>query len=423
MTGPDPEQARPAPAAGRAPSHHLRNMGYLGAVEALWGAGMNVVSQGTVLPVFLERLGASYRTIGALPALSALGAGLPQALTGFVTGRSRRLKGWVIGLHLAAPIPLLLLAGGLAAGWPALGMTLVLWGLFFALLGLLFPLWLDYMAAILDPGRRGRAFGLIFFVQTAAGAGGVTLAAWLLQRDGSLGVYAVLFFLAWAAMTGGSLFFLGTREIPATNAPPARLTLGAHLRGLRDLALDLPWFWRYMTARWLVRGIYPLLLHFYAVYAVKERGVTPAQAALFGTAGLVAQALAGLAAGAAGDRFGHKVPVMVGQAALMGGCLLSVLPIPGWTFALVAALAGIFLATEYTSQTNWIIDLGGSGRRQALLSLIGFLLTPASVLTPLAGGVLMDGVGYRPVIAAGGIAVGFALLAVARGVPSGRPPA
>jgi hypothetical protein len=32
-------------------------------------------------------------------------------------------------------------------------------------------------------------------------------------------------------------------------------------------------------------------------------------------------------------------------------------------------------------------------------------------------------VGYRPVIAAGGIAVGFALLAVARGVPSGRPPA
>ena len=40
----------------------------------------------------------------------------------------------------------------------------------------------SFVARILDPARRGRAFGVVFFLQTAVGAVGLSAAAALLER-------------------------------------------------------------------------------------------------------------------------------------------------------------------------------------------------------------------------------------------------
>ena len=66
---------------GGAPGH-TRNTAYLGSVEAFWGLGMNLLSMGTVLPVFLQERGASNALIAFLPAMSALGAGWPRPSPG-----------------------------------------------------------------------------------------------------------------------------------------------------------------------------------------------------------------------------------------------------------------------------------------------------------------------------------------------------
>lgn len=398
-----------------------RNTAYLASVEAFWGLGMNLVSMGTVLPVFLQQHGATNGLIAFIPALSALGMGVPQLFSGYMVGRSRRLKPWVLWLHVLAPLPLAVLSLGLALRWaPPVPMVLVGWGLFYGWIGLLFPVWLDYMGKILDPARRGRAFGLIFFTQTVAGALGVTAAAALLEGGTSLARYALLFALASVTLSGGSLLFMGTREEAAPEEPREPFTLAQHVGTLVRMGARTPWLRLYMGSRWLVRGGYPLILHFFAVYAVAKQGVSPAQAALYGTAGLAAQALAGMAAGMLGDRLGHKVPVLLGQGCLLASCALILLPLPAWIYFAVAALTGASLAAEYTSQTAWIMDLAAPGERQATLALVGFLLTPAAVLAPLAGGFLMDRVGFPAVVAGVGAALVFAMILEVAALPARR---
>lgn len=395
-----------------------KNMVFLSAVESFWGFGVNLVSMGTVLPVFLADQGASNGVIALLPALSALGMGLPQALSGFVAGRGGTLKSWVLGLHLAIPLPLAAAAALLK--WPALPpvpLVLVSWGLFYALIGVVIPLWFEYMARILDPARRGRAFGIVFFLQTALGAAGVATASAFLERDTGLGTYALLFALAWAASTAGGLFFLGTREERPSEAPRAS-GFSSHVRSLATLWRRTRWMAAFLPARWLVRGAYPLILHFYAVFAVTHRGATPAQAALYGAAGLAGQAVAGVAAGLLGDRLGHKLPVLLGQAGLVAASFLAFLPAPGWIFYAVALLAGAFLATEYTSQVNWVMDLSEFEDRPGILALVGFLMTPPAVLAPLAGGWIMDRAGYPAVSASVGAILLLAMLTEALLVPA-----
>ncbi len=399
---------------------HTRNTAYLGLVEAFWGLGMNLLSMGTVLPVFLQERGASNAVIAFLPALSALGAGLLQAFTGIVAGRRGILRPLVLWLHVTAPLPLVIT--GICLLWgklPAVPAVLVLWGCFYAAIGLLYPVWMDYMAKILDPAKRGQALGAVFLVQTGSGVLGATAAAALLEGGTGDGRYAALFFVAAAAMSGGSFFFLGTRERASTEgeAPSA----GQHFRGLAGLWRVHGWLRAYITARWLVRGTYPLLVHFYAVYAVAKKGASPATAALFGTAALACQALAGLAAGTLGDRVGHKASVLLGQGALVAACLLAVAPAPLWTLFIVAGLGGIFLATEYTSQAAWVMDLAPAGERQSILALTGFLLTPASVLTPLLGGWIMDRTGFQAVAGAVAVIVAAAMVLSALTVPARSP--
>ncbi len=415
--GEHPEEPSPRAPAPRV-HLHLRNTVYLSSVEGFWGAGMNLVSMGTVLPVFLERLGASYAVIALLPALSALGVGAPQLLSGYLTRKSRRRKGWVMGLHVLAPSPLAVIALCLYEGlFDPLVLTLAGWALFYLLLGLLFPLWLDYMVAILDPARRGRAFGTIFFIQTIAGVGGVSLASWFLSRSASNETYALLFALAWAVLSAGALFFSGTREEDAESEPGAIPTLPGHLASVYRTLRETRWIKAYMAARWLVRGTYPLILNFYAVFAVNSAGVTASEAALFGAAALSGQAFGGLAAGFLGDHLGHRAPTLLGQASLVVAAGLLLLPLPGWAYFAVAALTGMFLATEYTSQTNWLMDLSAPGKRQTLLALAGFLLTPAGVLAPVAGGWAMDLAGFKAVAAVVGLSVLAAMIIEYRVIP------
>lgn len=402
-------------------SHHTRNTTYFGFVEIFWGLGMNLLSMGTVLPVFLQERGASNAVIAFLPALSALGAGLTQAFSPLLVGRRWSLKGMVLWMHVLCPIPVALIGAGLLWGrLPVVPEVLILWGVFYACIGLLYPLWMDYMARALDPARRGRAFGTIFLTQTLAGALGVTAAAALLKGGTSDGRYALLFFIGAVTMAGGSLFFVGTVEDHTGEVAAPAATVGGHFKEFWHLWRSSPWLKGYMVQRWLVRGTYPLLIHFYAVFAVTKKGVSPATAALYGAAALGCQALAGVAAGALGDRLGHKASVLLGQGGLLAACLLAVLPVPGWAFFGVAGLTGAFMATEYTSQATWIMDLAPPRERQRAISMVGFLLTPASVLVPLAGGSIMDHAGFPPVIAGVACAVAAAMAIVALSTPA-RP--
>jgi MFS family permease len=399
---------------------HGRNTVFLAMVESLWGVGMNLVSVGTVIPVFLLKLGATNAVIGLLPSLGALGAGSASIFASYLTHRSRGIKGWVLGIHLLAPTPLAVISLGLLAGVrsPVL-LVLACWGVYYALLGLLFPMWLDYMARILDPARRGRAFGVIFLVQTIAGASGVSLAAWLLKLDTGLTTYALLFCLSWLAAVVGSLFFMGTVEA-APDSPPESRSFLQHLGELLGLIRETRWLQLYVSARCLIRGTYPLIINFYAAYAVAQKGATVAEAALYGAAGLLCQAASGLLFGYLGDRTGHRLPTLIGQGALVVACVLVLLPLPAPAFFLVASLTGVYLSTEFSSQLNWLMDLSPSRDRQSVLSLVGFLLTPAAVLTPLAGGFLMDAVGFPAVAAAVGALLLLAMAIELALIPS-RP--
>ena len=255
---------------------------------------------------------------------------------------------------------------------------MVLWGCYYAAIGLLYPVWMDYMAKILDPSKRGRALGIVFLTQTVAGAAGATAAAALLRGGTSDGRYAVLFFVAAAAMSGGP-----------SSSWARESDLREHRGRLRSPALPRPrglwrrhrWLEAYLWARWMVRGTYPLLVHFFAVYAVAYKGFSRLPRRSWARAHCCARRWRGVAAGALGDRAGHKVSVLLGQGLLLASCTLAVLPVPGWAFLSSRASRERSWPPNTRNQAAWLMDLASDTERQSVLALVGFLLTPASVLT------------------------------------------
>jgi MFS family permease len=404
---------------------HLRHTGLLAAVESFWGFGMNAVSHTAVLPVLIVALDGTNTHAGLLAAGMALAFTAGQIGSGYLGAHLERKKRLVVLLHFVAPAPLALLS--LYFGFAALGTRadllplLGLWAMFFAQLGLLFPVWIDFMGKVLEPSRRGRAFGGIFAANTLAGALGAALASRLL--DSSMAFprnYGLLFAIATAATVLGNLFFLPIRE---SRGPAERRQagLGAYLVGLLELPRSDPNLAWLLLARACL-GVSMLVLSFYAIHARLSLGVSLAQAALFGSVFLVTQAVSNPLMGALGDRFGHRLPVTLGGLSLAAAGLLAAGADKLWHFHLVAALGGVYFTTHLAASSNLVMALSPPARRTRYLTLSWIAVSPVTILAPLVGGRLMDTFGRPAVFQAAAVVLTLGALVVAFKVKE-RPPA
>jgi len=383
-------------------------MAFCGA-EMGWGFSLSLVSMYQILPVMIAALGGNHQEIALVPALTAVMAGLPQFFSHRLL-RHRSIRSVVLFLLLFSPLPMIALGTWMVATMELSSLLhirsliIVVWSVFFLCLGLLYPLWMDYMSRCLDPARWGRALGIVFFLQTLGSMIGASVASQLLSwTDPPSLRYGRLFLGLGLGCFGGSLFFFLSHP------------LGTESRHQDDSGGDSIWFWmkqkgffRLILAR-LCSRFFPVVVSFYAVWARESSGIDESQTALYAVAMGGGIMVGNLIFGSMGDRFGFGLSLRLSL-----GCLLlahlALLWNPGtWIFWPISILCGLYMSMEMQGFGNLVLDLSGTKAATRPLALLSALTMPPMALALWFSGYAMDYFGYLPVVAVSALFITLAI--------------
>ncbi len=371
-------------------------------VEGLWGVAFGLMSFTTVLPAFLRGLGAGAQLIGWLAAIATLGFAALQLPAAYWATPLYPKKRPFLWAH--APGVLCWLVIGLLVLSPAsrssprlvIGLFLGLYALYALSIGVVIPMWADWMNRVLPASRRGRVWGVLM----AVGGGGGIIGAWLVRHlvdaypfpEG----YGYCFLLAFVATTLGSLAIAFVHE-PATAPPPRRPRPSEFIAAVRRAALEHVDFRAYMGAR-CVMSLGSMAGVFFVIHAKESLGLSEGVVGVFTGVGFVSSTIFSPLWGWIGDRRGHKLSLVAcGVPRILAPAIALLWPTYEG-FLLVFALMGIGMSGDFTAAANLTIELCPDEDKTTYSSLANTITAVPMAAAPVLGGVMLSATGSYPLL-------------------------
>ena len=379
----------------------------LGADFGFFMVGLAFMSSATVLPAFAASLGASTVLVGAIPAVMTVGWFLPPLFAAAHTERLPRKLPFVVrwtGWERAPFLGLAVIAFFLAEDAPRVSMwlTLLMLLLMTSVGGMLMPAWTDLVARALPLRLRGRFFGLASLAGTAGGLAGSALTSWALATLPSATAYGVCFLAASFFVALSWVALVLVREPPAAT-PPADRDFWTHLGSVPALLrADRNFSW-FLLARVLSFGA-AVASGFFTVYALRVLHAPAADVGLFTALHLAGQMAGQLVLGWLADRAGHRLVLVIAVLAAAAMNAVALVAASVGVFAVVFALNGLFTGAIQVSALNVLLEFAPTPEQNpTYVGIERTFLAPFGFALPLAGGLVIDGVGYGVVFAASAV--------------------
>jgi len=373
------------------------NMG-AGIIDAVFFAlAMAIISNETVIPLLLTRLGANSVILGVITALVNLGILLPQLIGAGISQERPYKKPITMLFGLGERLPFLLIGvavwlWGDSAPAIALGAYVVLRVLSSLSVGTIIPAWYALIGKTIPTRRRGLFFGLGRGTGALLGVGGALLAGYLLDSQGFPRGYALCFLLAWISMMGSWLGLAITREPPDLTVK-ARTPMAAYFRQLPAILRANRNYARFVAAR-CITVLGTMALSFFIVYGSGRFALTGAQVGGLTATISTTQAVLYLVWGLIADRFGHKRVLCIGAACMAVAGLVA-----HWTPGVAGlyaafALMGAAVSAEMISSSSIVLEFAPADEQPTYVGLSNTLVAPFRTLAPILGGALASGLGY-----------------------------
>lgn len=384
-----------------AQTESFKNVPYNFAVNvadaAFFGMALGLTSSVTILPLFLSHFTDSTALIGLISSIHLIGWHLPQLLTVRRVARQSRYKPLTLRMTLQERWPFL----GLAAvallvpaipDWLVVALVFLFYSWHSLGAGFTATAWQSMIARIMPRSWHGRFFGIQsagFSLLSGLGA----IIAGSLLTDIAFPVNFALCFLIASVMMAISFGFLASTREPEGQPKTLEKQDASFWRGLADiLRRDHSFRW-YLVAR-TVAQFAVIGLNFYTIYSVRRFDLQPDVLGFMTGVMLLGQTLAHPLGGWLGDRFGHRWTFGLGALAL-GLANLTAAAAPGaeWMYV-VFALAGMGSAAFTTSILALNLTFGIEAERPFYIGLGNTLVAPFTIIAPLVGGLLVDGVSF-----------------------------
>lgn len=362
-----------------------------------FGFALGFASFVTILPLFISQFTDDAIWIGMIPVLHNAGWQLPQLFTADLVSRQKRYKPLVLFLTIHERLPFLAMAG---IAWlsPNLAPATVLAATFLMLAwqgfgaGFTANPWQSLIAKIIPENQRGTFLGLQGAAVSILFSIGAVIAGILLQRFPSPLDFTLCFIIASGLLVISFFAIALTIEEESTpvNSHPTQRAFFSNIQKILKRDRNFVWF---LVGRILTQFAM-MATAFYMIYAIRHFGVSES------TAGVMTGVLAGIQIlanpilGWLGDRLGHRTILFIGVIAISLSAWTALLAPSFEWFYLVFILVGIGNVTVWTIAMSITMEFGDSNDRPAYIGLANTLMAPASIIAPLLGGWLADGIGY-----------------------------
>ena len=361
--------------------------------------GMSFISSTIILPLFVSHFTANPLLIGLIPFLATAGIFLPQLFVANAVERAPRKKFFPVNLgFFLERLPIVLLAPAvyfLATSQPILTLVLffVLYTWFNFGAGVVVVGWQDMIAKIIPVEKRGRFFGITYFIGNGTGILGALAVPFVLDKFTfpmgyvfSFGVAAALIFLSWV--------FLSLAREPAVHNSKPPVSQLDYLRSLPQVLSKDRNFRMYLLSQ-IIFSLSGMATGFLVVYAVRTWRLPDAQASGFTVALQIGLALANLFFGFLSDRKGHKMSLEICMALSALSLVLAIFAPSPWWFFPIFFLRGAVNAGTFISGISIVYEFTEAENRPTYIGLANTIPGVAGSLAPLVGGWLAGAISYQ----------------------------
>lgn len=419
-------QTREYDAIAREYPHFRRNY-LLGIVNGiLYNSGLSFFNRTTIVPVFMQGLGAPSVLISLTSLFESLGWHLPQFFASkLIVHRSRKLP-----LYRAAAIVrlaglCLAIVAALVATRTAPAIALLLFVLGFGLYsiaggfaGIVFT---ELLAKTCPKEKRGSYFG---WRQILSGITGFYLGVGVIRPIFAHMPYARNYMLAFGigtALIAVSFFlFLQQKEPDQSSLPPRRTFRMQFTKARRILLVDHT-FRRFVLYRALMM-LWFAGVPFFMLFAKESLGARDAQIGFYISLEFAGSITANFLWGFISNRVGNRILLIVvcAMALLVSTAviLFGVGVLPAWAFGAIFFFGAAVDSGAGNGGINYALEIVPEGERPTYIGLMNTLLACALIVAALAA-TLRDLIGYTGLYAATG-AVAIAALVMILRLPEPR---
>lgn len=379
---------------------------------ALFSLALSLVSQQTLLPVLVKKMGGSNVAVGLIPVLWTAGFNFPQIFVANFAQRFDRKKNFVLITALAQRIPWLLLAVivfFLEAVSVQTGLLLFFTAFTLAAItgSINLPVWFDLVAKITPVDMRGRLFALRMMLGAVLGVFGGWAVIRVLQAFTYPESFALLFALAFGVMMVSYVFLVVLQEENGARLL-RRQTFKMHVLHLPRILRRERNFRNFLVADALLIAS-TMSGAFYAVNALEKFSLTEAYAGTF-TIVMTCSMIAGnLFFGYLADRFGHKINLSLSTVFTAAACLIALFAASIQIYLFVFAAWALAIGLNGVSRLPIIAEFCPEAERPTYIALTNMITAPFA-LAGIAGGWIANRFGYDAVF------ISAALLALAAAV-------
>ncbi|MFQ6615304.1 MAG: MFS transporter [Fidelibacterota bacterium] len=380
---------------------HRRNLILNSVHEMFWGFGMAFHSTYAVIPLFLKGLGAPDVVIASVAGVFVISAATPQIITAFLGQNIRNLKFAVVAVH-GLPIPAVFLAGFIftflkPTGPSAWTIYYVCYLLFTLGLGIVFPIWADFLETAHRPDKRGSFFGISFAFNFLAGSvGGLTVKNLLASPIEFPANFGYGFLIYAGCILVASLLFIPYRTTTTVRRSETK-TFRRFMKEIRGLVASETNFRRYITSRILLAANYPAI-PLYAAYSYDKLQFHMSEAGIFTAITVIVGGLWSYVTGQIGDRFGHKRALVMVFTLYFLALVTAIRAETLTQTYLIFVFLGMAQGGFWTSAMSLIYEFAGKRDKKIYFALVDSLTAPFVLLFIILSGILIPLVGVPTVL-------------------------
>ena len=373
---------------------HNHNQKFNGLHEFFWGLGSAFHTVYAVVPLFLKQLGSPEAVAVSSAGIFSILIAMPMLITATLSRNIVNLKKAIMGVHCLILIVSFFM--GYTFSFSSLGISSGAWKIYFFFfilyglsIGIIVPIWADFLDKTTIKYRRGKFFGVGFAFNSLGGFIGGIILQYLLKTNVPFpNNFGYGFFILFISLTIGTVLFYFYIEKTRVSSSKKKSYSQFKIE-TKQIINSHSNFHKYLFSRIFYCATLPAM-GLYAIYCQNKFNFDISEAGLFTVLNVTSMGVASYIFGVVGDKHGHKISMVIAYSFHLLAVVLAInAKNMFWVYGIFISI-GAGQGSFMPSAMNLIYDFAGERDKKTYMALIDSFLAPFALIFILGIGSLVN---------------------------------